>query len=152
MTAVRIPLLLCLCLLASIALAAQRGAADWLPTPEQPVGWRGDGTGVFPGATPPTSWNGIEGTNITWKADLPWWGSCSPIVVGDRVFVSVEPGALLCYGADDGKLRWHAWHDSLMAQFDAVKADQLRTEWATLMATRWIDRPKDDDVKQRMKQ
>ena len=32
------------------------GAADFVPTPENPLGWRGDGTGCYPGATPPTQW------------------------------------------------------------------------------------------------
>lgn len=29
------------------------GSADFMPTPDHPVGWRGDGTGHYPGATPP---------------------------------------------------------------------------------------------------
>jgi outer membrane protein assembly factor BamB len=33
------------------------GSADFYPSPERPVGWRGDGTGRFPGATPPTVWS-----------------------------------------------------------------------------------------------
>jgi outer membrane protein assembly factor BamB len=33
------------------------GSADFKPTPERPVGWRGDWTGRFPGATPPTAWS-----------------------------------------------------------------------------------------------
>jgi outer membrane protein assembly factor BamB len=32
------------------------GAANFLPSPERPVGWRGDGTGRFPAATPPVQW------------------------------------------------------------------------------------------------
>ena len=36
---------------------APLGSPDFYPSPEHPVGWRGDGTGRFPGATPPTVWN-----------------------------------------------------------------------------------------------
>ena len=36
--------------------AAPLGSSDFTPSPERPVGWRGDGTGRFPGATPPLEW------------------------------------------------------------------------------------------------
>ena len=36
---------------------AQLGSPDFYPSPEHPVGWRGDGSGRFPGATPPTKWS-----------------------------------------------------------------------------------------------
>lgn len=32
------------------------GSPDFMPTPERPIGWRGDGTGIYPGATPPVEW------------------------------------------------------------------------------------------------
>src|SRR5437868_516411 len=33
------------------------GSPDFKPTPEHPLGWRGDWTGRFPGANPPTEWS-----------------------------------------------------------------------------------------------
>lgn len=34
------------------------GAPDFYPTPEQPIGWRGDGSGYYPGAVnPPSVWS-----------------------------------------------------------------------------------------------
>ena len=33
------------------------GSPDFEPTAERPVGWRGDWTGRFPGATPPAAWS-----------------------------------------------------------------------------------------------
>ncbi len=36
---------------------APRGSREFYPSPERPVGWRGDGSGRFPGATPPTTWS-----------------------------------------------------------------------------------------------
>ena len=33
------------------------GSADYKVTPDRPVGWRGDWSGRFPGATPPTTWS-----------------------------------------------------------------------------------------------
>ena len=35
---------------------AQLGSPTFRPTPDRPVGWRGDGSGRYPGATPPTTW------------------------------------------------------------------------------------------------
>jgi outer membrane protein assembly factor BamB len=50
------------------------GSAAFQPTPEHPVGWRGDGSGRFPGATPPTTWsrrvNGIT-TALRYQAAKP---------------------------------------------------------------------------------
>src|SRR5689334_16251038 len=36
---------------------APLGSPDFRPTPQRPVGWRGDWTGRFPGATPPRTWS-----------------------------------------------------------------------------------------------
>ncbi|HEY0548879.1 MAG TPA: hypothetical protein VGF13_04700 [Verrucomicrobiae bacterium] len=37
--------------------AAPLGSPQFSPSPERPVGWRGDWTGRFPGATPPVVWS-----------------------------------------------------------------------------------------------
>src|SRR6187431_3152876 len=39
------------------AVPAPIGSPQFAPSPERPVGWRGDWTGRFPGATPPVSWS-----------------------------------------------------------------------------------------------
>jgi len=36
--------------------AAELGSPEFYPSPEHPVGWRGDGTGCYPGAEPPMEW------------------------------------------------------------------------------------------------
>ena len=49
--------------------------------------WRGPlGTGVAPDANPPVEWS--EDKNVRWKLALPGSGHSTPIVWGDRVFVS----------------------------------------------------------------
>jgi outer membrane protein assembly factor BamB len=68
--------------LVSLNAAAQTPAADrfWGQ-------WRGpQGTGVSRTATPPTEWS--ETKNIRWKVEIPGRGSSSPVVWGDRVFVT----------------------------------------------------------------
>ena len=65
---------------AALIVAAAEPAANW-PT------WRGpDSTGVASKANPPTTW--AEGKNVRWKIELPGRGAGSPIVWGDRVYVT----------------------------------------------------------------
>lgn len=42
--------------------------------------------GIAPKATPPTKWS--DETNIKWKFDIPGVGSSTPIVWGDKVFIT----------------------------------------------------------------
>lgn len=54
---------------------------------EQWPSWRGPlGNGFAPDAAPPVSWD--EETNVKWKVELPGLGHSSPIVWGDRVYLS----------------------------------------------------------------
>jgi outer membrane protein assembly factor BamB len=68
-----------------------------------PFGWRGDGSGRFPDAAPPTEW--APARNVRWCATVGK-GYASPIVVGDRVVVASEPGVLLGLDRADGKEKW----------------------------------------------
>jgi outer membrane protein assembly factor BamB len=70
--------------------------------------WRGpEGTGVAPQGKPPLQWS--EQTNIRWKVAIPGKGLSTPIVWGDRVFVTtaipfgkaVERHAPSAHGAHD---------------------------------------------------
>src|SRR5688572_18311378 len=71
------------CLAAGLAASAA-GAADW---PQ----FRGPGgLGITNDKNLPASWN--DKSNVLWKAPLPGPGSSSPIVVGDRVFVTCYSG------------------------------------------------------------
>ena len=54
------------------------GSPAFLPTPEQPVGWRGDWTGRYPGATPPIEWSRrVKGatTDLKYQARKPGTGA-----------------------------------------------------------------------------
>ena len=70
-----------------------------------------DANGVAEGAAPPTTFSDTE--NIAWKIDLPGRGLSSPIVVGDKVFVSASSGPrqdrlhVICFNAKDGTELWH---------------------------------------------
>jgi outer membrane protein assembly factor BamB len=68
--------------LACPAFAADPAAANW-------PAWRGPlATGVSPTADPPTDWDAETGTNIRWKTPIPGRGHSTPIVWGDRIFLT----------------------------------------------------------------
>jgi outer membrane protein assembly factor BamB len=90
---------------AGVALTAEPplGSSDFRPSPERPFGWRGDGTGRFPAADPPTVWSDTK--NIRWSAVV---GSAysSPILTEKLAFVTSEPNLLTCLDRSNGKVRW----------------------------------------------
>jgi hypothetical protein len=71
--------------LSSAAESPAYGHKDFVPSPQHPVGWRGDGsTGIFPGATPPTQWDS-SGKGVLWRVTMPHQTLASPIVVKGKV-------------------------------------------------------------------
>lgn len=99
----------------SLCLVALAGGADWTQ-------FRGPGgTGVSDEKGLPVEWSlrrdkgsdkVAESKNVRWTADLPGRGLASPIVVGNRVFVTACSGYLqtrlhvLCFDALSGKKLW----------------------------------------------
>lgn len=71
---------------------------------ERPVGWRADGTGHFPNATPPTEWSPDEG--VLWRTALPGKSHGAPIVVGEHLYVTSDPAHLFCIRTTDGGVEW----------------------------------------------
>lgn len=110
-----------------------------VPVPEYGMGFRGDGTGVFPGCVPPTEWDEASGKNIRWKAALPNWGYSSPVPVGNRVLFVSEPGwkstwpELCCFDADTGSLLWKVPVDPCDA-FPEMTADKRKEVTAAVEA------------------
>ncbi|MSO81985.1 MAG: hypothetical protein EXQ53_01625 [Acidobacteria bacterium] len=72
--------------------------------------WRGpSGQGLVTGSGYPDTWSSTE--NVLWKTPVPGSGNSSPIVWGDRVFVTTayEGGrrvSVLAYRRSDGRLLW----------------------------------------------
>ena len=73
-------------------------------------GWRGPlGTGKAEGKNYPTTWS--RDNNVRWRIDLPERGNSSPIVWGDKVFVTQAIEAkgerqLICFHSENGRLLW----------------------------------------------
>jgi outer membrane protein assembly factor BamB len=59
----------------------------------------------------PQTWDAAAGKNILWKSDIPLAGMSSPIVWGNRVFITGandDKAQIFCYDADNGNLLWAA--------------------------------------------
>lgn len=78
-------------------------AANW-------PAWRGPlGTGICEEKNLPVQWNTTN--NVKWRVPLPERGNSTPVVWGDRVFVTQPVGerrTLTCFHRADGKLLWQA--------------------------------------------
>src|SRR6478672_11557047 len=87
-----------------IAITSGARAADW------PFFRGADRTGVAAGKTVPTEWSADK--NIKWKVALPSGGDSSPVVWGDRVFLTCAEDrkgvgrSTYCFDRKDGKKLW----------------------------------------------
>jgi hypothetical protein len=78
----------CLGLAVSLLSAATLSAADW-------TRFRGpNGSGVSEDAKPPATWS--DSKNLKWKTKLPGPGTSSPLILGDKIFLTSYTG----YGVD----------------------------------------------------
>jgi len=129
------PILCLLTVLTALSAADQvpLGHPDFYPSDARPVGYRGDGSGCFPGATPvlafwegtpalvemsyidrhgreqtTKSWTLEDDTrkNIVWKTEMPGYANSQPIVVGDRVFTYSDPHTISCVDIESGEILW----------------------------------------------
>jgi outer membrane protein assembly factor BamB len=55
--------------------------------------FRGPAAGGVGSGTPPLEWNADSGKNIRWKAEIPGLGHSSPVIWGDRIFLTTAVGA-----------------------------------------------------------
>ncbi len=126
-----------LCRLTSLGIAATLWAttalaSDW-------PGWRGPlGDGVSDEPAAPTQWScGTNGCkNIAWKVAIPGWGHSSPVIWGDRVFLTtyVPDGNkrdLLCLDRRTGKTLW----DKTVLVSPAEKMNKLNSHASGTVAT-----------------
>lgn len=68
-----------------------------------------DGSGISVENHMPTAWSASSGKGIVWKTAVPLPGHNSPVVWGDRVFLSgadAKTRKVFCFDAAAGKLLW----------------------------------------------
>ena len=86
--------------------AAAAGAAHW-------PSWRGgvEGAGVTKEKNLPVEWSATK--NVRWSVALPDGGNSTPVVWGDRIFISQAVArdnrrTVMCFERSDGKLLWQS--------------------------------------------
>lgn len=89
--------------LVAVLLSISAGAGNW-------PGWRGsDGSGISNEKNLPVRWSASE--NVRWRIALPDRGNSTPIVWGDRIFITQalekeSQRTVMCLNRADGKLLW----------------------------------------------
>lgn len=68
------------------------------------VGWRGDGSGVYPDATPPLRWSSEAA--VVWRQAMPGATASTPLLIGDRLITLADPHWLLAVDTDSGDELW----------------------------------------------
>ena len=85
----------------SVMLTCAVTAAPW-------PGWRGaDGSGICAETDLPLKWSATG--QVKWKTALPEWGNSTPVVWGERIFITQAVGderLVICYAREDGKELW----------------------------------------------
>lgn len=88
-----------------VAVAIPAAAENW-------PAWRGpDGNGICREKNLPLHWSTNE--NVHWRVSLPGSGNSTPVVWGNRVFItqaipSENRRSVMCFDRRDGKLVWQA--------------------------------------------
>jgi outer membrane protein assembly factor BamB len=112
--------------------------AEPTPTHADWAQFRGPGgSGATEAKGVPLSWG--DSTNILWKTSLPGPGASSPIVIGNRIFLSCftgyavssrEPGELsqlkrhlICLDPVDGKILWNTVTPADMPEQERIRED-----------------------------
>lgn len=91
----------------AVAIGGTGVADDW------PAFRGGARAGVSAEQGLPESFDPSTGANVRWKAPLPGRGPSSPIIVGNRVFVTAASGPkqaalhVICFDASSGRELWH---------------------------------------------
>ncbi len=141
MTHPRNTLLCGLLLLAGLAASAPA---------EDVVRYRGnDGNGHGDATNLPAEWSSTK--NVVWKADLPAAGSSSPIVVGDRVYLTCysgyaqsaeEPGSqedlkrhVVCLKRGSGEIVWQKAFDAKLPESDYAGRNNTHHGYSTSTPT-----------------
>jgi outer membrane protein assembly factor BamB len=68
-----------------------------------------DSRGIAGGTSYPTEWNGSDGKNIEWKIQIPKQGKSSPVIWGDKIFITgaeERSCEVYCINKKTGAILW----------------------------------------------
>lgn len=137
--------------LSTLALAVAFLLTTTLQADEPWNRFRGpNGSGISAATTVPITWTESD---YNWQVDLPGTGASSPVVWGDKLFVTAAnvdtlERKLLCYSTADGKLLWsHAYpfakekkhaRNTYATNTPAVDAERVYSLWQTSQASQLV--------------
>lgn len=117
------------------APAAKSGAKSGVPSTDWTRFRGSDGSGTSRESGLPTTWSPTE--NIAWKTPLPGAGTSSPIVIGDRIYLTCyrgfgvpgeSPGgmddlvlSLVCLNRADGSVRWEKTIEPKLPEQETIR-------------------------------
>ena len=132
---------------AGLAMAGEGNAAEGTSAEAPPENWPRflgpNGRAVVQGVTFPATWTDAD---YAWKVTLEGGGHSSPVVWGDRVFVTsgdqqTAARTIICLKADDGSILWTKTYtgspcrqnslNAYAATTPALDAGRLYLSWAT---------------------
>jgi len=89
------------------------GSADTATREELRANWPGfrgpEGIGISPHDDPPVDWDGPSDRHILWKVEIPLDGFNSPIIWGNRLFLSGadrRDQVVYCFDTESGRILW----------------------------------------------
>lgn len=103
---------------------------ETLPESQRWTELRGNnGLGVAGEFDVPVAWNIESGENIAWKTPIPLKGNSSPIIWGDRVFLTgadVERRVVFCFDLATGALIWEcAVRSPVVIDEDMIRSEKM---------------------------
>lgn len=94
------------------APAGSAGTGQSIPASETYPTFRGpNGNGIAVQKNIPVDWDGPSGKNILWKSSTPLPGNSSPVIWGDKIFLtgaSESKREVYCLDRNTGKMLWIA--------------------------------------------
>ncbi len=94
------------------SMSDRTAAAEFKPDPTNYPFFRGqDSRGIAGGEDYPSEWNAETGLNIRWKFQVPGMGKSSPVIWGDKIFLTGangNTGEVYCIDKNTGNLLWTA--------------------------------------------
>ena len=90
----------------------KNSSGEFSPDPVNFPFFRGqDSRGIAGGSGFPVEWNVETGLNIKWKLKVPGEGKSSPVIWGDKLFVTAaigKEGQVYCIDKNSGEILWSA--------------------------------------------